>query len=316
MSINEETLFNENKETVKTSSDFKEEVLFKPVMADELPYQEPAVKDESKGFDVLFKKDDGLREESLNPFITPVEIRENTAIETEVLYKSGVEDIEVVDDDIIAEESLTFSEPVRPDYVSEEVLFNKQEELAPAVDIGIFSEPLIGGADEELTQISFGDLEAISNRVDDNFNKLTINREPKKPFAMKMLEAEPTTLERYQELKNILLIYKKVKSRISNSCDTFNFGRTKLAKITIAGKTLKLYLNLNLDEAESRFRCKDASDKKSYEEVPVLLKIRSDRSMKYAKELLIQLANKHQLVENPKSVLVDAVALLKEKFEK
>ena len=76
MSINEETLFNENKETVKTSSDFKEEVLFKPVMADELPYQEPAVKDESKGFDVLFKKDDGLREESLNPFITPVEIRD------------------------------------------------------------------------------------------------------------------------------------------------------------------------------------------------------------------------------------------------
>ena len=70
-----------------------------------------------------------------------------------------------------------------------------------------------------------------------------------------------------------------------------------------------------MEEVEPRLKCKEAGHKKAYEEVPVFLRIRSPRSMKNAKFLINQLATKFNLVENPKSVLVNSVELLKEKLD-
>lgn len=292
MDIKEELLFDENKKSDEIQNNIED-----------IAFIEPAKSDKTKSFEVLFKNGRNVSEESLNPFITPATVDPDNTVATEVLFKFGVEDIAIQEDSVISEESINFTEPVRPDYVSEEVLFNENSEIATTADVKMFDEPLIASEGDSL-QISFGD-----------FNATSKPRKPKKPFAEKMLIADPNLLENYQELKNILLTYKKVKSRISNTCDTFNLGRTKLAKLSVSGKSLKLYVNLNLDEVEPRLRCKDASAKRAYEEVPVFLRIRSPRSMKYAKILLSQLAVYHQLVENPKAESVDAIALLKDKLE-
>ena len=68
----------------------------------------------------------------------------------------------------------------------------------------------------------------------------------KKYFAEKMFEAEDIILERYDILKNYILSFKKIKSRISNTADTFNMGRTKLAKLSVTGKSLNkdFYIHL------------------------------------------------------------------------
>ena len=92
-------------------------------------------------------------------------------------------------------------------------------------------------------------------------------------------------------------------------------GRTKLAKLSVTGKSLKLYLNLDFNEVEPRLKCRDSSQTKAYEEVPVFLRIRSLRAMKNARYLIDKLAERFELQVNPKAVKVDAMALIKEELE-
>ena len=266
-----------------------------------------------------------LKEEQLDP-TTPVQ-NQDGKIQTEVLFKSGVETFNFNEDIKIKEESLTFIEPVKPVRVSEEVLFGKKDEETninySLLENSVLSESGMSNLlatdstiDEDDLQMSFGDLEYVTNDI--NFEPLSIAKIPviKKSFTEKMLEAEDDILNNYDELKNLLLSFKKVKSRISNTCDTFNLGRVKLAKLSVSGKSLKLYLNLDIDSVEPRLRCKDASAKRSYAEVPVFLRIRSPRALKNAKYLIEQLATKHELIVNPKAEKVNALELLKENLAK
>lgn len=91
----------------------------------------------------------------------------------------------------------------------------------------------------------------------------------------------------YSILKNALLSYKGVKSRISWDYDSFNKGRVKVAKIT--AKTRTVYLYLAIDPAtlqDTKYFFEDMSDKKKYAEVPVLMKIKGERKLKHALELI------------------------------
>ena len=133
-----------------------------------------------------------------------------------------------------------------------------------------------------------------------------------KSFAQKMMLADEILQDRYDELKNYALRFKKIKSRISKKFDSFNKGRLQFVKLSVAGKTLKLYLNMDINTADPKFHCKDVSDKKTYEPVPVLLRVKSGRAVKYAKMLIDQCAESHGLTENKKFLGVDAIALVEE----
>lgn len=205
----------------------------------------------------------------------------------------------------IQEESIEFSEPVRPELVSEEVLFEPVlEEESKTVDVA--SAPSI--LSDELS--SFGEMNVDGlvlgeNSLSDGYIE--------KNFAKKLLEADYEIIKRYEELKNIILEYKDIKSRVSNDFDSFNMGRTQLFKLGYSTKSLKLYVNLDFSEVESRLKCKDVSHKKAYAQVPVFLRIKSPRAMKNAKYLIEQVAKKFNLVKNPKATYVDAVKILKSK---
>ena len=133
-----------------------------------------------------------------------------------------------------------------------------------------------------------------------------------KTFAQKMLDSDEVLQDRYDELKNYALRFKKLKARISRKFDSINKGRLQFVKLSVAGKTLKLYLNMDIDTVDTKFHCKDVSDKKTYVTVPVLLRIKSGRAVKYAKLLIDQCAEFHGLVENKKFQEVDAMALIEE----
>jgi predicted transport protein len=144
----------------------------------------------------------------------------------------------------------------------------------------------------------------------DNYDKQAY---VEKNFAQKILESDEEILQRYDELKNFILLYKGVKSRVSNDFDSFNMGRTQLFKLGFSTKSLKLYLNLEYDKVETRLKCKDVSSKKAYKEVPVFLRIKSPRAMRNAKYLIEQVAKRFELKENPRAVYVDSIKILKEK---
>ena len=135
---------------------------------------------------------------------------------------------------------------------------------------------------------------------------------PSPTFAQKMLRADEFIQDRYDELKNYALRFKKLKSRISKKFDSINQGRLHFVKLSVAGKTLKLYLNMDINATDPKFHCKDMSDKKTYVTVPVLLRIKSGRAVRYAKMLIDQCAEIHGLKENPKYEEVDAIATVEQ----
>ncbi|MCQ2399696.1 MAG: hypothetical protein MJ072_04230 [Clostridia bacterium] len=135
---------------------------------------------------------------------------------------------------------------------------------------------------------------------------------PSPTFAEKMMRADELLQDRYDELKNYVLRYKKIKTRISKKFDSFNQGRLQFVKLSVAGKTLKLYLNMDINECDPKFHCKDVSDKKTYVDVPVLLRVKSGRAVRYAKMLIDQCAEKYEFKENNKFMEVDAIGMIEQ----
>ena len=132
-------------------------------------------------------------------------------------------------------------------------------------------------------------------------------RAPAKPFDYKIVTADEITQDRYNELKNFAMQYKKLKSRVSKKFDSLNRGRVQFVKFGLAGRTLKVYLNLNLEDVDPKYHCKDQSFKKPYVQVPVLIRVKSGRAVKYAKKLMAQAAEAIELKQNPKYVPQDYI---------
>jgi hypothetical protein len=106
------------------------------------------------------------------------------------------------------------------------------------------------------------------------------------PFYQRMAMANPTLHTQYEELKNYLLSY-RVKSRLSNTGDTFRLHKEEYAKISIAGKALKIHLALDPKAYEDTpIPVDDASDKKIYKNIPLVFKVKSGLSVKRAKKLI------------------------------
>ena len=106
------------------------------------------------------------------------------------------------------------------------------------------------------------------------------------PFEVRITTAEKDMQDNYNEIKNEFLSY-GVKSRVSNSGDTFRLHRKTYAKLTVAGKSLKLYFALDpKDYAEGTIPVQDASDKAIYEEIPLIFKVKSPLSLRRCKQLI------------------------------
>lgn len=115
------------------------------------------------------------------------------------------------------------------------------------------------------------------------------------PFDQRMAQADDVVKGSYNELKSLLKSY-GLNNRIANGGDSFRLHRVTYCKITIAGKSLKLYLALNPnDYANSTYPIKDASSKAIYKETPLVFKVRSGLSLRRAEELIRDCMDKHGL---------------------
>ena len=106
------------------------------------------------------------------------------------------------------------------------------------------------------------------------------------PFEERLLGSEKELQDLYSELKNEILSY-GVKSRVSSSGDTFRLHRKTYIKMTVAGKSLKLYFALNPDDyRDSPIPVQDAGGKSIYEEIPLVFKVKSPLSVRRCKQLI------------------------------
>lgn len=109
----------------------------------------------------------------------------------------------------------------------------------------------------------------------------------KKSFVAKLSQSGKENQLFYSELKNYLLSFKRVYTRVSWNYDTFNLGRDVKVKIAVRGKTLVVFFALDPKEYENtKYYPHDMGDLKKFEETPMMIKVKSDRSVKYAKELI------------------------------
>ena len=105
-------------------------------------------------------------------------------------------------------------------------------------------------------------------------------------FAERLLQSDKELHVIYNDLKNDILSY-GVKSRVSAIGDTFRLHKKMYVRITVAGKSLKLYFALNPDDyKDSKIPVQDAGNKGLYAEIPLVFKVRSDLSIRRAKELI------------------------------
>lgn len=120
-------------------------------------------------------------------------------------------------------------------------------------------------------------------------------------FTGRLHQAPEAVAAYYNDIKNAFLRYKKVKSRISWSCDTITFGREQLAKLVLTQKTLYVYLALSPKELEgTKYFFTDESNVQKYEKVPLRVRVRSERGVKHTIELIEKIAESKglQLVKN------------------
>ena len=112
----------------------------------------------------------------------------------------------------------------------------------------------------------------------------------RRSYLSRLAQSQGSIQDYYNVIKNLLLSYKGVKSRISWNFESFNVGRTPLAKFNAKTRTLYVYIALNPEElADTKYNFADMSEKKKYAAVPVLLKVKGDRKFKHALELITML---------------------------
>ena len=114
-------------------------------------------------------------------------------------------------------------------------------------------------------------------------------------FAERLLKSDKELHDLYNELKNEILSY-GVKSRISAVGDTFRLHKKMYVRITVAGKSLKLYFALDPKDYEgSTIPVQDASGKEMYAEIPLVFKVKSGLSVRRCKELIQAVMEKDNL---------------------
>lgn len=106
-------------------------------------------------------------------------------------------------------------------------------------------------------------------------------------FTAKYIQSSDEVKQWYIHIKNELLSYKKVNARMSWKRESFRRGRETVARLSIRGKTLCLYLALDPKKyADSKYAIEDVSEIGLYADTPCLYRIRSDRRENYSEELI------------------------------
>ncbi|MBO7303675.1 MAG: uL15 family ribosomal protein [Clostridia bacterium] len=116
-------------------------------------------------------------------------------------------------------------------------------------------------------------------------------------FMSRLIQAEEELQGYYSVIKNKLLSYKGVKARTSWNFESFNKGRIQCAKLNIKGSVLQVYLALDPNEYNvNKYHFTNVGDKPKLDQVPMLLKVKSERALKYAIELIEEMMNKLGMV--------------------
>lgn len=212
------------------------------------------------------------------------------------------------------EETEEIEEPI-----AEEILEETDAEVDDSEHVETIDETEEEAEDEELPVEEETEENNNEEIIDVPTDKLVIGRTK---FINKMKFTSDKTKEYYSQIKNLLLSY-GTKNKVARRNEAFRKSGL-VAKISISGKSLRLHLPLDPNDEErfptSKYHQISLANKKQYSEVPFTLKIKSDRALKRALELIelvclekpLKKKRKYEETDFTKDLQVDGEAI----FEK
>ncbi len=237
-----------------------------------------------------------IREANVTDFIegnksapTTVEI-----VESDV----AVEDLTIISDDNSENEAhsseVSVAEEIAVENIESSVPEAEPETTEPEdaikEELPVESAPSLEEVKEEhpAEQISAGPVIIGSNAVAVGENVVLIRY--RSSFTSRLIQSGDDIQGYYTTLKNHLLSYKGIKSRTSWNYETFGKGRVQCARINLKGKTLAINLALVPSSYNAtKYHFTDLSNDPKFDKLPMLLKIKSARALKYAIELIDEL---------------------------
>ena len=135
-------------------------------------------------------------------------------------------------------------------------------------------------------------------------------------FDERMVASEDDIKNSYQTLKSLLLSY-GLNSRVSSTGDTFRLSKKTYCKITLSGSALKIYLALDPKSyVNSAIPVNDSSSKEAYKQIPLGFRVKSDLSLRRARDLIIDCMNQNGLIPEKDFVEEDYIKKLEENISK
>ncbi|MDE7372566.1 MAG: uL15 family ribosomal protein, partial [Clostridia bacterium] len=109
-------------------------------------------------------------------------------------------------------------------------------------------------------------------------------------FRMRLKESSDKNREWYAAIKNLFCSQKGVTYRVYKRVEKIRYQGQVIAVIGIAKRSIKLWLALKPFEYDARrYHHKDVSDKPRFVEVPLYVRVGSDRALMRAEELILAL---------------------------
>ncbi len=125
-------------------------------------------------------------------------------------------------------------------------------------------------------------------------------------FTARIIQANDDLKARYSELKNYLLAYKGVTSRISWRRESFRAGKQNAVCFTVRGKTLCLCLTSDPKKYENtKYKVEDLTLRSKNAKFPLMFKINGDRRVGYAKDLIDELMAERGIKKLPEYKAAD-----------
>jgi predicted transport protein len=254
---------------------------------------------------------------------------EETVKEVEVIEEKPVEEKEEEAPAVKPEPVVASVAAMAVENATASVVVEEEEKIYPSIEL-VFDEREISAPTEDVTEMP--DVQPEVEPVDEPENEVEEpENEDNKPVVdvgVKIVEIDPTTIilknnleskikqsddqvkARYSEIKNHIMSYEGVKERFTRRFDTFRKGRLTLCKISVRGQNLKVYLAIEKPlELPSKYHVKDVSELTSYAKTPALLRVRSERGVKYAKDLITMVMQDNQITQKGDYVPTDYAAL-------
>ena len=111
------------------------------------------------------------------------------------------------------------------------------------------------------------------------------SRKRRAKFETRIKSSDADLRHKYYDLRDYIRWY-GISDRISRPGHTFSYKREKFIFIAVSGKHLKVYFNINPDNYATSPIPVERVESKRFEDLPCVLKVRSDLSYRRAKQLI------------------------------